>query len=252
MKISVVTVVLNGVDTLEQTILSVDSQSYDDVEHILVDGGSTDGTLEIINRHAGKLSRILIEADEGIYDAMNKGISMATGDVVGFLNADDLYENQDVLSKIGSVFKDQSIDACYAQIVYVRPGNLNKIIRYWDSKDYQAGLFEKGWMPAHPTFYVRRKIYKKFGCFNLGYPFHSDFELTARLMAVEKISTQYVPEVWVKMQMGGVTNRSISNIVRGNLESYQACKKLGLNMSPLYFLTKFMMRIPQFFNHPKE
>jgi glycosyltransferase involved in cell wall biosynthesis len=250
MKISVVTVVLNNVDTIEQTILSVHSQQHGNVEHIIVDGGSTDGTLEIIDRHSEKFSRVLVEPDSGIYDAMNKGISLATGEVVGFLNADDIFENPNILSRVDTTFEDSSIQGCYAQLVYVRADDLDKVVRFWDSREYRPGLFEKGWMPAHPTFYVRREIYQKYGSFKLDYRFHSDYELTARFIAVEQIKTRYVPEVWVRMRVGGATNRSIRNILSGNLESYRACKKLGLNMSPLYFVTKFMMRIPQFFNHP--
>jgi glycosyltransferase involved in cell wall biosynthesis len=227
MKISVVTVVLNNVDTIEQTILSVHSQQHGNVEHIIVDGGSTDGTLEIIDRHSEKFSRVLVEPDSGIYDAMNKGISLATGEVVGFLNADDIFENPNILSRVDTTFEDSSIQGCYAQLVYVRADDLDKVVRFWDSREYRPGLFEKGWMPAHPTFYVRREIYQKYGSFKLDYRFH-----------------------WVRMRVGGATNRSIRNILSGNLESYRACKKLGLNMSPLYFVTKFMMRIPQFFNHP--
>ena len=251
MKISVVTVVLNNVDTIEETILSVDSQQHDDVEHIVVDGGSTDGTLEIIDRHSEKFARILIEPDSGIYDAMNKGIFLAKGEVVGFLNADDVFENQDILSRVHATFEDSTIQGCYAQLVYVKANDLDKVVRFWDSRDYQAGLFEKGWMPAHPTFYVRRELYQRYGDFKLDYRFHSDYELTARFIAVNKIKTRYIPEVWVRMRVGGATNRSFKNILSGNLESYRACKKLGLKMSPLYFITKFMMRVPQFFNHPK-
>lgn len=251
MKISVITVVFNGVNTLEDTIVSVNSQSHPNVEHIIIDGYSTDGTQDIIDRHKEKFSQVLIEPDIGIYDAMNKGLAMGTGEVVGFLNADDFFENETVLAQISDILGNSSIQACYANIVYVDPKNLNKVIRYWNSSDYEDGLFEKGWMPAHPTFYARRDIYENFGYFNLNYHFQSDYELTARFMAVEKIKTKYIPEVWVRMRLGGATNRSIVNILKGNLESYNACKKLGLKMSPIYFVTKFFMRVSQFFIRSK-
>ncbi len=250
MKISVVTVVLNAASTIEQTMDSVQGQNHDEIEHIVIDGGSTDGTNEILQRHADKISRLMIEPDKGIYDAMNKGIAMATGDIIGFLNADDVFDNDSILSKICNVFSDQTIMAAYANLVYVKSDDIHNVVRYWQSQDYRPGLFEKGWMPAHPTFYVRREIYEKYGGFDLNYQFHADYAITAKFMAVKQIKTKFVAETWVRMRMGGSSNRSLANIIRGNLESYDACKKLGLNMSPMYFVTKFLMRLPQFFRRP--
>jgi glycosyltransferase involved in cell wall biosynthesis len=250
MKISVITTVLNGAETLEQAILSVHAQSHRPLEHIIIDGGSTDGSLEVVERHRDKISTLVSEPDEGLYHGMNKGIACATGDVVGFLNADDFYNNSTVLDRVAGIFNDASVDACYADLVYVSPDNPEKIVRYWTSRNYRPGLFEKGWMPAHPTFYVRRGVYETCGGFNTDYIFHADFEHTARLIAVNGINTHYQPETWVRMRIGGTTNRSLSNIVRGNLESYRACRTLGLKVTPMYFVTKFLMRVPQFFNRP--
>ena len=250
MKFSIITVVYNGAETLEQTILSVASQSHEDIEHIVVDGQSTDKTPAIINRHRQKLGPVLVEADTGLYDAMNKGINLASGDVVGFLNADDFYAHERVIERVDEVLTTEDVDSCYSDLVYVDPLDLNRIIRYWTSRSYQPGLFEKGWMPAHPTFFVRREVYEKYGSFDLDYRYQSDFELTARFIAVAGIRTLYLPEIMVKMRLGGTTNRSIGNIIRGNLESYRACKKLGLKVTPAYFITKLSMRIPQFFRKP--
>ena len=250
MKVSVITTVLNCVNTIEYTIQSVSSQSHVDIEHIIIDGQSTDGTLEILQRYSEQVSLIVSEPDSGIYHGMNKGLALATGDVVGFLNADDYYQHENVISDLCAVFDDPTIQGCYADLVYVDPLQVDKIIRYWKSKDYQPGLFEKGWMPAHPTFYVRREVYKEHGVFNIDYKFHADLEITARFIAVKKIKTRYVPDIWVRMRTGGATNRSLKNIIKGNLESYKACKKLGLKITPLYFITKTLMRLPQLFLKP--
>ena len=252
MKISVVTVVFNGAETIADTVASISRQSHPDIEHIVIDGGSTDGTLKIIKDSEWTPHLVISETDKGLYDAMNKGISYCSGEVIGFLNADDFYEHGEVLESVSEVFKEPEIDACYADLVYVDANDLQDIKRYWTSQEYKPGLFEKGWMPAHPTFFVRKSVYEKYGGFDLRYRFQSDYELTARFMAVEEIHTRYIPEIWVRMRMGGTTNRSLSNIVKGNLESYRACKRLGLDMKPWYFITKFAMRIPQFFKRPDQ
>ena len=252
MKISVITAVLNGARTLENTIESIDRQTHKDIEHIVVDEGSTDGTAEIIERHSDKIACFIPGPDHGIYDGMNKGIERATGDVIGFLNSDDYYSDNSVTSQINQIFQDQTVEACYADLLYVDGQNTDKVIRYFQSGEYHSGLFERGWIPAHPTFYARKEIYDKYGVFDSSLKFQADLEHTARVMAVHEVKTRYVSEVWVCMRMGGATNRSISNILEGNLESYRAFKKLGLKVSPAYFVTKFMMRIPQFFKYPGQ
>jgi len=216
----------------------------------VVDGGSTDGTLEIIQRHRARIATLISEPDRGIYDAMNKGIAAATGDIVGTLNADDIYVDAQVLEKIAHAFADATVGACYADLVYVDRVDLNKIVRYWKSRPYAAGLFEKGWLPAHPTFFVRRSLYQRHGGFDLQYRFQADFELTMRLLAVHKVPSVYLPEVIVKMRMGGVSNRSVLNVIKGNLEAYRACQQHGLKVSPLFIAKKILSRLPQFFRRP--
>lgn len=254
MRISVITVVYNGAATLEEAILSVHGQTLADglgsVEHIVVDGASSDGTAEILERHRDKLARVVSEPDTGLYDAMNKGIALATGEVIGFLNADDVYAHERVLERIAETLADPALDACYADLVYVSRKDPGRIVRYWTSQPYAAGLFERGWLPAHPTFYVRRAVYERLGGFDLRYRYQADFELTMRFLAVGGISSRYVPEIWVRMRMGGTTNRSIGNVVRGNLESYRACREHGLPVTYGYFLTKALQRLPQFFRRP--
>ena len=250
-KISVITAVINAVATIEDTILSVASQAHSDVEHIVVDGASIDGTLEIINRHREKLTKVITEPDRGIYDAMNKGLSLASGEVIGFLNSDDFYEHVHVLEKVAGVMEDPEVDACYADLVYVDPRDMARVVRYWQSKPYENGLCRKGWLPAHPTFFVRRRVFEQFGGFDLEFPRQADFELALRFLDIHKIRTEYVPEVWVRMRMGGLSNRSVLGVVKGNVEAYRACRKNGLKVTPLFLLRKVLSRIPQFFARPQ-
>lgn len=249
MKVSIITVSFNSAATIEDTILSVATQKHPDKEHIVIDGASKDGTVEILRRHPS-ITHWVSEADRGIYDAMNKGIAMASGEIIGTLNADDVYADATVLSQVADVFSDPEIEACYADLVYVDQHNPKKIVRYWRSCEYHPGLFEKGWMPAHPTFFVRRDVYKKFGGFDLAFPRQADFELTMRFLAINKIRSVYVPEIWVRMRTGGVSNKSLTGILKGNIEAYRACKKNGLPVSPFFIPQKILSRIPQFFAHP--
>jgi glycosyltransferase involved in cell wall biosynthesis len=250
-KISIITVCFNSEKTINDTIDSVAEQLYPHKEHVIIDGGSTDSTVDIIRTHNG--IRWISEPDRGIYDAMNKGISRATGDIIGILNADDLYIDNTVLTQVASIFADNEVQACFADLVYVEQHDLSKIVRFWKSNPYQEGLFRKGWMPAHPTFFVRRQVYEKYGNFDLAFPRQSDFELTMRFLDVHKIKSVYIPEIWVNMRMGGVSNNSISGVVKGNIEAYHACRKNGLNVNmPGFILRKVLSRIPQFLVKPSD
>jgi len=252
MKISLVTVAYNAADTIEDTLRSVASQDHPHIEHIIVDGGSTDGTLEIVARYRDHLAKVVSEADDGIYDAMNKGIALATGDVVGTLNADDVYAHDRVVSQVAAAFAaDPDLDAVYGDLLYVARDDTRKVVRYWQSQPYRDGLFEKGWMPAHPTLFVTRRTYQRHGLFDLDFRIQSDFELTMRFLAVHRIRSRYLPGVMVRMRLGGVTNRSLGNVVRGNLEAYRACRKHGLAVTPLFMLRKVLSRLPQFFRRPR-
>ena len=252
MKISVITVVFNAVDTIEDTIKSVMAQDYRDIEHIVIDGGSTDGTMDVVNQYREHLAMVMSEPDNGIYDAMNKGIDLATGDIIGNLNADDWYADNAVISRVANAFSENTdMDAIYGDIVYVTKNKPHRIVRYWQSQPYEEGLFEKGWMPAHPSFFVKREIYSRLGKYDLVLQIQSDFELTMRFMAVNKIKTLYLPGVMVKMRMGGVTNNRISNVIKGNLEAYKACRKNGLPVTPFFMVRKVLSRLPQFFRKPR-
>jgi len=255
MKISIITVVHNNKATIQDAMNSVLSQEYDDLEYIVVDGASTDGTVEVIKdtvkRYPERSIEVISEKDNGIYDAMNKGIRLAAGDVVGLLNADDVYADNLVLKKVAGAFADPLIDSCYADLVYVDKFDMDKVIRYWKSCDYQDGLFSKGWAPPHPTFFVRKKVYEKYGVFDLDYKLAADFELMVRFFAKYRIPSVYIPNVLVKMRLGGATNKSIVNIIKQNLEICRAGKKNNVYISPLALtFNKSLNRITQFISKP--
>lgn len=250
MKISIITVCFNSASTIEETILSVAAQKYADKEHLVIDGASTDGTVAIVRRHSN-IAHWVSEADRGIYDAMNKGIAMASGEIVGTLNADDVYADDTVLSQVAEVFADPAVEACYADLVYVDKHHPDRVVRYWKSCPYKAGLFERGWMPAHPTFFVRRRVHEQFGTFDLNFPRQADFELTMRFLAVHGIKSVYIPRIWVKMRAGGISNNSVRGMIKGNLEAWRACRKNKLDVGPFFMVTKIMSRVPQWFARPQ-
>lgn len=251
MKISVITVSFNSEKTIKDTILSVASQNYNDIEYIIIDGGSTDNTLDIINKFGNNIvDKLISEPDNGIYYAMNKGLSIATGDVVGFLNSDDFYFNNNIITNVANEMSIPSVDACYGDLIYVDKENCNRIIRFWKSQNYSTGLCMKGWMPAHPTFYVKKLIYDKYGNFDTSFRLQSDFEMAFRLFEINKIKSVYLPILMVTMRVGGASNSSFKNIISGNIEAINACKKNGFNAGFIFLLRKFLYRIPQFFIRP--
>ncbi len=250
MKISIITAAFNAADTIADTIRSVRSQTHPDVEHIIIDGGSTDGTRDILDANIAFVDKIVSEPDEGLYYAMNKGIALASGNVVGILNADDVYAHDKVLDRVDETINVHGVQCCYADLVYVDRKNMNNVVRYWTSNTFVPGSFKRGWLPAHPTLFVLSDIYEQFGTFDVDYKIQSDFELSMRFLEINRISSYYVPEIWVRMRMGGTTNRSMANIIKGNLESYRACKKHGLGVGPMFFVTKIAQRLPQFFKKP--
>lgn len=249
MKVSIITVVFNAENTIADAIDSVASQSYDDIEHIVIDGASTDTTLSIIESNSGSIARIVSEPDTGIYDAMNKGIELASGDIIGLLNSDDVYQNNKVIAEVVHAHRDANLDACYADLVYVKADDLSEVTRYWRSQNYKKGLCFKGWMPAHPTLFLKRRVYDTVGLFNTNLKYQADLEFCARAFEKHQISSRYIDNIWVRMRLGGVTNGSIKTILAGNWESYLALKKLGLERNLIsYFAIKFASKLPQFFS----
>lgn len=246
MKISIITATYNSEKTIADTINSVYNQTYKDIEHIIIDGNSKDKTLEIINKTPNRVTKIVSESDKGIYDAMNKGIEFATGDIIGILNSDDFYNSPNIIGDIIDVFKNTKCDAVYGDLEYVSVADTKKVIRFWKSKEYKKGLFRKGWHPAHPTFFVKREIYEKYGKFNLNYKIAADYEIMLRFIEKHRISVAYLPKVIVKMRVGGVSNKGIKNILQANKESYKAWKDNQMNISLIQLLRKPFSKILQY------
>lgn len=246
LKLSIITVTLNSENHIKYCLDSIASQTYRNIEHLIIDGCSTDNTIHIINQHQLN-SIILSEPDKGIYDAMNKGIERATGDIVGFLNSDDYYIDRDSLTKIVEKFNEiPNLDACYSDLIYTN-SDTSRNIRYWKSSKFFPGLFSKGWCPPHPTFYVRRLIYKRFGKFNLNYHIASDVELMMRFLEVNKINSFYLSKALVKMRIGGVSNKNIINILKLNREILSALNYHNLTHNIFIFmLYKVFSRLKQF------
>ena len=248
--VSVITVCFNSAETIEDAILSVEAQKYSYVEHLIIDGASTDNTMAIVGRHES-IRRAFSEPDSGIYDAMNKGIAKAKGEIIGMLNADDLYADDDVLSKVVELFSDASIDACFADLVYVKQQDTNEVVRYWKSREFQPGLFKEGWMPAHPTFFARKKVYEQFGGFDLNFTIAADFELLFRFIERNRIKTRYLPKVLIKMRLGGTSNKSLANIYKQNGEIINVLKHYYSDFSISNFvLSKAINRLAQFLRKP--
>ena len=245
-KLSIITTVLNAVDTIRTCIQSVRSQKQT-FEHIIIDGGSTDGTLEIIDEFRPHLTKIVSEPDKGIYEGMNKGLRLATGDIVGLLNADDVYAGSVILSRVLRVFEEQGSDSCYGDLVYVSSKDLKKTTRYWRAGDFGFRRFFWGWMPPHPTFFVRRSVYERYGLFNLDLGSAADYELMLRFLLRYKISCAYIPEVMIKMRTGGQSNVSIKNRIRANKKDRQAWKINGLQPYPWTLYLKPLRKLPQWF-----
>lgn len=251
MKLSIITVCYNCAKTIGQTLHSVQQQTHPEIEHIVVDGGSTDITLKIIATQGSHVSKLVSEPDKGIYDAMNKGLAMATGDVIGFINADDFYPSPEVLATVAAAFASSGAECCYGDLCYVQQNDVSRVVRYWKSCSFRPGLFEQGWCPPHPTFFVRREVYQRLGGFNLSYKIAADVELMARFLAVGGISSHYIAQVLVHMRMGGTTNRSLRNIINQNREIRRGLLALGLRFSWFSFVwRKLASRTTQFLRRP--
>jgi glycosyltransferase len=208
-------------------LASLKSQTYQS-EHIIIDGGSTDGTIEILHQESQKDALIVSEPDRGLYDALNKGIQSASGDVIGFLHADDVFADCDVLTVVAALFENRNIASCYGDLVYVRADNTKQVVRYWQSYEFEKRRFYYGWMPPHPTFFVRRSVYQKYGGFNLELGTSADYELMLRFLLKYGITCGYIPRILVKMRTGGVSNVSVKNRLLANYNDRRAWRVNGL------------------------
>jgi len=250
-KISIITVSYNSEKTIKDTIESILLQDYTDIEYIVIDGGSTDGTLDIIKKYAHKISYYISEPDKGIYDAMNKGIKAATGDVVGILNSDDFYPNSYVISNVVKTFVNQTCDAVYGDLVYVKQKEASKIVRYWQAGEYSTSKIKNGWMLPHPTFFVKKEMYERYGDYNTDLKSAADYEMILKLLYKRNINVFYIPMILVKMRAGGVSNYSLMNRIRANKEDGLAWTKNQLNKPMFVRIKKPLQKIRQFFLKPK-
>jgi len=246
MKLSIITTTFNSTKTVEGTIKNVLNQVGVEVEYIIIDGGSIDGTLEIVNKYKNRIAKIVSEPDGGMYEAMNKGIKLATGEVVGILNSDDVYADNDVLKKMMAEFEKTGADCVWGDLIYVTDKNPNTPWRIWKSSPYQVGSFQKGWHPPHPAFFVKREVYEKYGLFRTDLSTAGDFELMLRFLEKNKIFSSYLPQTLVRMRTGGQSNKSLYNHLRAIWYSYRAFKLNGLKISPLFILKKPLSKLNQF------
>lgn len=251
-KVSIITVVYNGAEHIRDCIEAVVNQSYAAIEYIIVDGGSTDGTVDIVKSYGTKIARFVSEPDKGLYDAMNKGLRMATGDIIGILNADDFFRHSRVIDNVVNCFRQTGSDAVYGDLIYVDRTNTQLIKRYWQAGSYYKNAFLWGWMPGHPSFFARRELYEWYGLFRLDLKSAADYELLLRFIYKHGAKLAYLNEVITVMRVGGISNSTLNNRLRANREDRLAWK---LNDLKPYFFTlwlKPLRKIGQYFVKPPD
>lgn len=245
-KVSVITACYNSAKTIAGTLRSVYDQSFHNIEHIIVDGGSTDGTLEIILAHRTSVSRLISEPDRGIYDALNKGIALSTGDVIAFLNSDDVYAGNDVIECVVEQFMAHSLDAVYGDAAFVKGDDFDRVVRLYSSRRFRPSRIGWGWMPAHPTLFVAKKIFERHGVFKADYRIAGDFEFVARVFSMPNFRYRYFPKVLVKMRMGGISTRGWRTTLLLNNEVLRACRENGIHTNYLKILSKYPEKVIEF------
>lgn len=246
LKISVITATFNSADTVAEALASLQAQTWQDVEHIVIDGGSTDRTLDVVRSQSRQPARLVSEPDGGLYDALNKGLRLATGEVVGFLHSDDLLADGEVLGRVARVFADDEIDAVYGDLLYVSKDAPQRVVRTWRAGALTPAKLGWGWMPPHPTFYARRALYEQLGGFDTSYRIAADYDCMLRFLGQGRLRVGYLPEVLVRMRVGGASNRSLRNILRKSVEDYRALRANGVGgLSALVW--KNLSKLQQFF-----
>lgn len=245
-KISIITVCYNSEKTIKDTIESVINQSYPNIEYIIIDGVSKDNTLGVIEPYKEKIARVVSEPDKGMYDAINKGIVLANGNYIGILNADDFYIDNHVIEKVVELLKTTGAQSLYADLYYVEYEKTDKVVRYWKSGNYKRKKFLTGWMPPHPTFFIEKSAYEKYGAFNLKLKSAADYELMLRMLYKYDISIAYLKEVAVKMRVGGMSNASLKNRIKANREDKKAWLINGLKPAPYTFISKPLRKLTQY------
>lgn len=247
MKVSIITVCRNNVDTIAATLESVARQDYPDKEHIVIDGASNDGTLEILNKHRSGISQLVSEKDDGLYFALNKGIALASGEMICILHADDVYAHNQVISRVVELIKSSGCAAVYGDLEYVDQQDTDRIVRSWISGPYRRERFMEGWMPPHPAFFILKKCYNEFGMFDTSLHISADYELMLRILYKNKVEAAYLPEVLVKMRTGGTSNAGISSRIQANREDRLAWKMNGLKPGMFTLIRKPLSKLRQFF-----
>ena len=248
--LSIVTVCLNSARSIGDTLASVNAQTHAEIEHIVIDGGSTDGTQDLVRQRGERVCRLISEPDRGIYDAMNKGLALATGDIVGFLNADDVFASPEAVERIAQAFTP-GVDASYGDVVYVDSTDPSRTVRYWRAGAYRPGLCASGWAPPHPTLYVRREVLVGHRGFNDQMRIAADFDLALRLFDVAGIGVRYIPETLVRMRAGGASNGSLKGVLRGHREMAAALRAQGLPAGWGWSMRRIARRIPQILSRPQ-
>jgi glycosyltransferase involved in cell wall biosynthesis len=244
LKISIITVCYNAGGTIERCIESVLAQNHKNIEYIIIDGGSTDGTLQIIDQYKQYIDFFVSEPDNGIYDAMNKGIKLAKGDIVGTLNADDVFADAEVLKSIVSIFEQNEPGIVYGDLDYINPNG--ETVRKWKSGRYKSSAFNWGWMPPHPSFYCKKELFDRFGLYDVTYGTAGDYELMLRFMYLNKMDTVYLNKVIVRMNIGGVSNRTFANRLKAWSFDFKAMRKNGVVFPHLAIVFKPLRKIIQF------
>ena len=246
MKVSIITVTFNSARFLTDCIDSVRSQDYPGIEHIIIDGKSTDGTLDIIRKNESHIAEWISEPDRGMYDAINKGIDLASGDIIGILNSDDMFASADVISKIVECFNETGTDSVYGDLVYVYPDDTSKVARYWKGLPFNRSRFKIGWMPAHPTFYIKKDLIEDYGPYENHYFTAADYEFMARYLYLKKVSSHYLPKMIVKMRNGGISNGNLYRRLRANRRDYLAMKKNNIPFPFIVSILKPLSKLPQY------
>lgn len=245
-KVTLVTATYNSEKYLEDSIKSIIEQSYPNIEHIIIDGKSKDGTLEIVNKYKTHISKWISETDRGMYDAINKGMKLATGNIIGLLHSNDILASSDVIQSIVDIFNEKKVDVVYGDLEYVDPDNLEKIYRIWKGKPYNRNLFKKGWMPAHPTFYIKRELVDKYGGYESHYFSAADYEFMARYLYKHKLTAYYLPKLIVKMRRGGQSNSNLKMRLRANRRDYLAMKKNNIPFPLIVSILKPLSKLHQY------
>ena len=246
LKISIITAIFNNINTISESINSLRGQNYNSIESIWIDGCSTDGTKEFLDSNLLENNIYISEPDSGIYDALNKGLKLATGDIIGFLHADDIYSDPNILSLVSQVFLDDTVDAVYGDLQYVNRTDLSKVVRYWRSSNFIKSSLFYGWMPPHPTLFIRKEIYERFGGFNEKYKISSDYDFVLRIFSSKDLRAVYLPNTIINMRMGGVSNKSFSNILLKSYEDYMVLRSNNIGGLLTLFFKNFR-KINQFF-----